>query len=148
MTIEELLILHEGLKLKPYRCTAGKLTIGVGRNIQDNGISEDEAIYMLRNDIERCKRELRGIFKDFDSFDENIKMVLIDMIFNLGEPKFLKFKKFINAIKEKDLKKAAHEMSNSEWALQVPERVRHLKKILLGRDAINRVCTDARRGER
>lgn len=45
---EQMLIRHEGLKLKPYQCTAGKLTIGVGRNIEDMGITEDEAIYMLR----------------------------------------------------------------------------------------------------
>jgi len=85
MKIKELLIKHEGLKLKPYICPAGKLTIGVGRNIEDNGISKDEAMYLLENDIKRCEKELREIFNDFDSLPDNIKIALIDMIFNMGE---------------------------------------------------------------
>ena len=46
------LIVHEGLKLYPYRCSANKLTIGVGRNIEERGIAEDEALYLLNNDID------------------------------------------------------------------------------------------------
>ena len=66
MNIKDFIIKHEGLKLKPYICPAGKITIGVGRNIEDNGISEDEAMYLLNNDIKRCKTELMEIFdKDY-----------------------------------------------------------------------------------
>ena len=49
--LERLLIYHEGLRLGVYRCPAGKLTIGVGRNLEDRGITEEEAYYLLRNDI-------------------------------------------------------------------------------------------------
>ena len=42
--IERQLIEHEGLEQKVYRCTAGKLTIGVGRNLEDKGITEEEAL--------------------------------------------------------------------------------------------------------
>ena len=48
-SLENQLIDHEGLELKPYQCTADKLTIGVGRNIEDRGITEDEARYLLKN---------------------------------------------------------------------------------------------------
>ncbi|MDY0127369.1 MAG: hypothetical protein RBR69_04500 [Candidatus Cloacimonadaceae bacterium] len=41
--IKEQLVRHEGLRLKPYRCTAGKLTIGIGRNLNDCGITQSEA---------------------------------------------------------------------------------------------------------
>ncbi|MFH1737735.1 MAG: hypothetical protein ABIH23_01920, partial [bacterium] len=60
--IEALLILHEGERLKPYRCPSekigfegrpGKLTIGVGRNIDDLGITRQESRYLLANDIAR-----------------------------------------------------------------------------------------------
>ncbi len=50
--IKAQLIRHKGLKLKPYRCTAGKLTIGVGRNLDDCGISQTEAYVLLENDIQ------------------------------------------------------------------------------------------------
>jgi len=41
---------HEGLRLKPYHCPAGKLTIGIGRNLEDKGITEKEALMLLENE--------------------------------------------------------------------------------------------------
>ena len=55
-TLEEQLIRHEGYRQFPYNCSAGKRTIAIGRNLDDRGISEDEAKYMLRNDIVICKQ--------------------------------------------------------------------------------------------
>jgi len=122
MNIKEFLIKHEGLKLKPYTCPAGKLTIGVGRNIEDNGISEDEAMILLENDIKRCEAELVDIFTEFYTYPENVRIALIDMIFNLGKTRFLKFKKMIQAIKDKDFLKASKEARNSRWCKQVGTR--------------------------
>ncbi len=124
MKIEELLIKHEGLKLKPYKDTRGILTIGVGRNLEDNGIEQDEALYMLKNDIKRCENELKEIFPDFDELPENVKLVLIDMIFNLGKSRFLTFKKMIQAVKERNWEAMIREMKNSQWCKQVEERCR------------------------
>jgi len=131
MNIKELLIKHEGLKLKPYRCPAGKLTIGVGRNIEDNGISEDEAMYLLENDIKRCKKELKEIFENYETLPDNVKIALIDMIFNLGKPRFLTFRKMIQAIKDKDFKKAAEEAKNSRWCKQVKSRCEDVYELLI-----------------
>ena len=132
MTIEELLILNEGLQLKPYLDSVGKLTIGVGRNLTDKGISKDEAIFLLQNDIQQAERDVRKVFINFSDYNENVKLVLIDMMFNLGLPKFLTFKKFIKAIKENNFKRAAEEMMNSKWAKQVKERAKRDAAILLG----------------
>jgi len=132
MTVKDFIIKHEGFKLKPYICPAGKLTIGVGRNIEDNGISEDEAMYLLENDIKRCESELREIFPNFDSLPENVRMALIDMDFNLGKPRFLTFKKLIQAVKEGDFKKAAEEAKNSRWCRQVGERCKDVYNMLTG----------------
>jgi len=57
--IKKQLTLHEGRKNKPYKCTSGKITIGVGRNLDDNGLSEDEIDYLLTNDVLRCEKELQ-----------------------------------------------------------------------------------------
>ena len=122
MKIEDLLIKHEGLKLKPYICPAGHLTIGVGRNLDDLGISKDEAMYLLENDIKRVKQELKEIFPDFDELPEEVKFVLIDMDFNLGKSRFLTFKKMIKAVKERNWEAMIREMKNSRWCEQVKSR--------------------------
>ncbi len=122
MNIKEQLIKHEGLKLNPYKCTSGKLTIGVGRNIEENGISEDEAHFMLVNDINKSISELQSIFSKYKFFSENRKKALIDMIFNLGKTRFLKFKKMIKAIKEDDWNEASKEAKDSRWYKQVKSR--------------------------
>jgi len=130
--IKELLIKHEGLRLKPYKCPAGKLTIGVGRNIEDNGITKDEALYLLENDIKRCLKELEDIFgKEFFYYPEEIKIVLTDMIFNLGKSKFLKFKKMIQAVKDKNYMEMVKQMEDSKWCRQqVKNRCNELIKFL------------------
>jgi len=126
-TIERMLIIDEGLKLKPYKDTEGVLTIGIGKNLEDVGISEDEAIYMLRNDIKRAVKEAREVFgAAFDELDAVRQNVIVNMMFNLGKPRFLTFRKFIKAVKEKDFKKASVEMLDSKWAKQVKDRAERL----------------------
>ena len=113
---------HEGLKLKPYKCPAGKLTIGYGRNIEDNGISLYEAEEMLENDIYACDKELLK-FEWYSKIDETArKAVLINMCFNLGLPRLLKFVNMINALSVYDYGLAAKEMLDSKWADQVGDR--------------------------
>ena len=56
--IKAQLVRHEGLKLKPYRCTAGKLTIDIGRNLEDRGISQKKAYAILERDILDCEQRL------------------------------------------------------------------------------------------
>ena len=125
--IEKMLIFDEGLRLKPYIDTVGKITIGVGRNLDDVGISKDEALYLLNNDIKRAKEDVKKVFGElFDELDSVRQAVLIDMMFNLGLPRFLTFKKFIQAVKEKDFIKASQEMLDSKWANQVKDRAKRL----------------------
>ena len=121
MTFKELLIKHEALRLKPYRCPAGKLTIGVGRNLQDRGISKEEAMFMLDNDIEQTLRECRS-FPWFERLDNVRQAGVASMVFNLGLSRFEKFKKTIAAIESGNYAKAAAEMVLSDWFIQVGNR--------------------------
>lgn len=130
MTLKELLIKHEGLRLKPYRCTAGKLTIGVGRNLDDKGITEDEAMMMLDNDIRATTRALAETFAWFIFLDNVRKAVVVSMVFNLGLGGFLKFKNTIAAIRDKDWNKAADNMLQSKWAEQVGKRAYELAEMM------------------
>ena len=113
--IKELIISHEGLKFKPYRCTAGKLTIGVGRNIEDVGISKDEAMFMLNDDIETCIKDMVKLFPGWHQLSKNQQAVLINMRFNLGPNRFRKFKRMITAINDQNYNQAAREMIDSLW---------------------------------
>lgn len=118
----EQLIRHEGLKLMPYRCTSGKLTIGVGRNLEDTGITKDEAMSMLLSDIYRCTRECRKSFTFFDSLTDTRQHVLVNMCFNLGIVRLRGFRRMIAALERGDYGLAAKEMLDSQWAAQVGGR--------------------------
>ena len=78
------LIRDEGLRLKPYRCTAGKLSIGIGRNLDDVGISASEAEYMLHNDILNVQIELDRNLPWWRKMSETRQLVLANMAFNMG----------------------------------------------------------------
>ena len=125
---------HEGLVLKPYKCPVGKLTIGYGHNLQDNGLSQSACEYILIEDIEEAKKNLYAVFtKDFfNSLKDNQKIALIDMMFNLGLSKFLTFKKFIKAVKERNWDKASVEMIHSKAYIQAKRRYQLLAEQILG----------------
>lgn len=130
--LKALLVKHEGLRLKPYKCTAGKLTIGVGRNLEDVGITEDEARDLLDNDINRLHSAIPSVVPCFGSLDETRQHVLLDMAFNLGLAGLGKFTKFRVALEARDFEGAAREMLNSAWAAQVGERSQELAKMMRG----------------
>jgi lysozyme len=115
----EQLIRHEGERLKPYRCTAGKLTIGVGRNIEDNGIRRSESRYMLMNDLAECEADLEQIFHHWAEFSDNRRIALIDLRMNLGPIRFRTFRRMIAAINNNDWPVAVREALDSRWARQV-----------------------------
>ncbi len=123
--IQELLIGHEGLKLKPYRDKKGILTIGVGRNLEDDGISKNEALYMLNNDIKTATSDLKSIFDDFELYPKKVQLVLTDMMFNLGKPRFSGFVNMIAAVKERNWKNMIKEMKDSNWCRELTERCEH-----------------------
>lgn len=132
-TMKEQLIHHEGIPLKPYRCTAGKLTIGVGRNLDDKGITEKEALYLLDNDISECIYDLMEIFgvSVWECFSNSRQRALIDLRFNLGPNRFRMFRKMLSAIRYGDWKQASEELKDSNWWTQVqPDRKELLFKQL------------------
>ena len=118
----------EGLRLKPYKCTEGFSTIGYGRNLETNGISENEAETMLVNDIYRVMQSLSDYGLLIDHTQPR-RDVLINMAFQLGVNGLLKFKKMIRALDDRNYSLAAKEMLDSRWAKeQTPERAKRLAK--------------------
>jgi lysozyme len=130
--LRQQLILHEGLKLYPYADTVGKLTIGVGRNLTDNGISHVEALFLLDNDIElRAVADLMREAPWVAELDPVRQAVVIDMCFNLGWPRLSQFRNTLAAIQRGDWVLAAEGMRASLWAKQVGSRAVRLRKMML-----------------
>ncbi len=129
--IKAQLVRHEGLRLKPYRCTAGKLTIGIGRNLDDRGISQKEAYAMLERDILDFEQQLLDEIPDvYNGLDEVRQSVLLNMCFNLGIKGLLGFKNTLAYIKVGDWERAANGMLASKWAKQVGMRAIELSELM------------------
>ncbi|HYE17070.1 MAG TPA: glycoside hydrolase family protein [Tepidisphaeraceae bacterium] len=116
------LIRHEGMRLKPYRCPAGYLTVGVGRNLETRGLTADEALVLLDNDIDLCERHLRKTYAWFADLDPVRQRALIDLCFNLGTAGLAGFRKALAAMARSDYEDAATHFQQSAWYRQVGTR--------------------------
>ena len=141
------LIAAEGLRLQVYKDTLGIDTIGIGRNLEDRGITKEElndldiptiehvyeygiteadAVYLAENDVQIVEEELVRAHPCVDRLDSVRQLILIDMAFNLGVPRLCKFKKMWAAVECGDYPTAAKEMLDSRWAKQVKGRATKL----------------------
>ena len=120
----------EGFRDCVYQCSAGKLTVGYGHNLEDSPIPEPVADSLLGYDIGAAMRDCER-FDLYYTLDDVRKRVIINMVFNLGANGVSKFKKMIAAIEAKDYVTAASEMLDSKWASQVGERANRLSHLML-----------------
>ena len=123
--IIEMLRKHEGIETHAYTDTVGKVTIGVGRNIDSKGgigISDEEIDYLLTNDVRRVNAELVAGFSWYNAIAPARKDAMMDICFNLGLPRLKKFKKALSAMALGDYEAAATEFLDSRWAKQVGQR--------------------------
>ena len=145
------------MRLFPYKCSAGYLTIGIGRNLITNwfsneeldklkiyddlptfiinklkqtGITKDQAIYLLNNDIDSVVSQLKSSLSWFESTPDEVKDVLINMCFNLGIGTFLTFKNTLKLIKDGKYNEASIEMLKSKWYKDVGRRAERLSEKL------------------
>lgn len=121
----------EGVVLTLYKCSAGKNTIGVGRNVDDRGITDDESDYLLSNDIDLCVKELEGTFPWFQTLSDTRQRVMVNMCFNLGLSRLMGFRKFLAAMEAGEWETAGVEMLDSKWARQVGPRSTRLRDLVL-----------------
>jgi lysozyme len=156
-SLEDQLILHEGLRLEVYKCPAGYWTVGVGRNLEgkplrkeeqeyifkrsglapdevievlkERGITKDEALFLLREDIADAEKDLQH-FDWFPRLDPVRRKVVLDMRYNLGPTRFRGFKKMIAALARGDYKQAAAEMVDSRWYHEVGNRSKRLVRMM------------------
>jgi len=144
MSLREMLKRHEGVKLKPYRCTAGKLTIGVGHNIDAKGLPDDIEAYLdsygkitqemvdilLDADIEDAIADCERLYPDFSDFSEVRQDALIDFVFNVGYGVAKKFKTTNGYINAGKWEKASESLLASLYAKQVKGRADEIAEML------------------
>jgi lysozyme len=124
-----LLVEHEGVRLKPYRDSVGRLTIGVGRNLDDVGIRYGEALELLKNDIDHIHAQLLSSFSWYKDLDQVRRDALIDMCF-MGIGALSGFHKFLNYMELGLYEAASVEMLDSKWAKQVGKRATDLSYMI------------------
>jgi lysozyme len=116
---------HEGVKRFAYKCPAGKWTIGVGRNIDEDGglgLSDGEIYTLLNNDIQRTDEELTNAFRFYEDLDRVRKDAMINICFNLGLTRLRGFRLALKLMETKDYLEASVEFLDSLWASQVGQR--------------------------
>lgn len=135
MTPEDYIKNNEGLRLKAYTDTLGRITIGYGRCLDTMGISAAEAQYLFEHDLANATRGAIASLgaAGWTNLDEIRKTVLIDMCFQLGEYGLADFHNMLAAIRAGDWQKAHDEALNSRVAHQTPARwARHAECLLTG----------------
>jgi len=134
--IKEMLIKNEGLVCTPYHCSANKLSIGIGRNLEANGISEDEAMYLLENDINRVVANLDKVWEVWRTFPPLAQEVCVDMAFQMGIAGFMNFRQTRALMEMGCWLEASEEVLRSKYAVQTPNRAaRNSRKLALCKSA-------------
>ena len=121
---------HEGYRNKPYKDSVGKLTIGIGHNLDDLGVDDEVIEHQFLIDIERAVEDCKTLFGNWHAIPSNKQTVLANMMFNMGLPVLSKFTKTISFIDASDWANAADEMLDSKWAKQVGNRATELANIM------------------
>ena len=142
----KMIAIHEGISLNVYQDHLGIHTVGIGRNLEDRGITdgelsyinktmddiyeggltEEEAYYLCMNDIAIVEKELLNSKPIVNQLNDVRQMVLVDMAFNMGVPRLKLFKNMWLAIEKVNYPLACEEMIDSRWASQVGNRAMKL----------------------
>jgi lysozyme len=130
-----MIAVDEGLRLKPYRCTAGKLTIGYGHNLDDLGVSRRVADLMLEEDAVIAKDACEKIFgEQFARWSENRQLGWLNLAFNLGQTRLMQFRNTIKAARGGDWTEVEKGLRASLWFRQVKSRAERVIRMICNED--------------
>ena len=131
--VTEMLIANEGVVLHEYKDHLNYSTIGVGRLIEEGkgGITEEEAKYLLANDIQTVCDRLDRNWPWWRDLSENRQHVMIDLSFNLGN-RLGQFKNFLANLQAGNYQAASDDLMDSKYAEQVPNRATRNRDLIRG----------------
>jgi lysozyme len=130
IVLNEQLEQMEGYRQYPYKDSRGNESIAIGRNLVSRGISRQEAIFMMNNDVDECDAELVRNISFYNDLDDVRKIVLINMCFNMGIGDLMQFKSMLTFLGSGNYASAADEMMKSAWSTQVPTRAATLAHMM------------------
>lgn len=122
--------IDEGYRLKPYTDTAGKTSIGIGRNLSDVGVNRGEIALMFDNDLATAEHTAKLLLVNFSTLSDVRKAVVINMAFNMGYNVLAQFVNTLKAIDERRWDDAKVGMLASKWATQVGDRAQRLAEAM------------------
>lgn len=120
----------EGRRSKPYRDTEGVLTIGVGWNLEANGLPQTVIDMLFNISLGNAIEDAKRLFPTFEELSPVRQRVLVNMAFNLGRDRLAQFVKMRAAVADRDWMRAADEMLDSKWAGQVGARAERLAEMM------------------
>ena len=128
---------NEGFRSSAYVDILGFTTIGYGhlitskeKKLLTNSFSKYFLLGVFEYDFNKA---LAGYYNNYKkkNIKKEVREVLIEMIFQMGEKRQKKFIKMNKFLEKNNLFMAALEMKNSLWYAQTPKRVDSLIEILL-----------------
>lgn len=122
--------IDEGVRKFVYTCTAGKQTIGVGRNLEDVGLSDDEIDYLLQNDIKRVCADLDRSIPWWRQMTDRRQQAVANLAFNLGITGLMTFKRTLACMRSGDYARAAENVLKSKYATQVGKRAQRVAQMI------------------
>ena len=134
--LREELAVDEGVKLESYLDHLGLKTCGIGHLCREEDeefelpvgtpITQERCNELFDQDIQITINDCKKVYDDWFKLPEEVQLICANMMFNLGYPRYSKFKKKIQAIKDGDWKEASVQMADSHWFNQVPKRAKRL----------------------
>lgn len=129
-SLQDRIARHEGYRQFVYSDSLGHPTVGFGRALDTRGVSRQEALSLLENDIAAFTKEVQDALPWISTLDATRTGVLIEMAFQLGTDGLLKFHQALGCMSRGDWQGAATQMLASEWARQTPARAQELAEIV------------------
>lgn len=121
----------EGKRSTVYQDSGGILTIGIGRNLESRGLSDEEIAILLGNDIEIVTADLDRNVPWWREMPLGKQRALANMCFNLGWPRLSKFHNMLYALENDMWEEAANQAMDSRWADQVGDRADRIAELFM-----------------
>ena len=139
MNIEQLrkeLERDEGVKYEVYLDHLGYPTLGIGHLITDDDpecgasvgtkVDSDRVQEAFEADVETVLSDCERLYVQFEHLPEEVKLIIANMMFNMGYTRLSKFKGMKRCVDARDWEWAADEMVDSKWYKQVTRRADRL----------------------
>ena len=136
--LKDQLIIDEGVKYETYLDHLSLKTCGIGHLCREDEpeydlelgaeISEDRVTELFEQDIQSVIIDCKKVYDDWDNLPEEVKQIVANMMFNLGRPRYSKFRKHIQAVMDGNWQESANQMRQSRWHKQVTNRAERLCK--------------------